>query len=342
MSRHRILVTGGSGFIGTNLMEALLRLGTTVLNLDPAPAQVPAQERFRGSVSILDRDDLRRAVREYRPTRVVHLAAQATLWGDEAPGIRYRVNDEGTSCLMDALDGVPELDRVLFTSTFMVNAPGVAPTDPKIMLPHTDYGESKARMERAIRARRPLPYTWAVVRPTTVWGPWMQEYYVRFFDLVRRGLYVHPGRVPVRKSLGYVGNTVQQILTLLEAPAHSVHERTFYLADAEPTRVDEWAETIRRVEGLSPLPRVPLTLLRGAARIGDGLRHMGLRVPLYSFRLRNMTTDWVVPMDATLEVTGSNPYSLEDGVRLTLSWIDEGPIVAVDNGPSDIDTNRQG
>jgi hypothetical protein len=61
-----------------------------------------------------------------------------------------------------------------------------------------------------------------MVRPTSIWGPWFEIPYRTFFDATARGRYLHPRGRKVRKSFGYVGNTVYQLDRLMFAEGPKV------------------------------------------------------------------------------------------------------------------------
>ena len=95
----RVLVTGGSGFVGRRLVEALRSRGYDVVSAAPAhgsDAHVPFQ--------LTDADNVRSVVETVRPEVVFHLAAQAFIPESiEHPLETYRVNVEGTANLLEAL-----------------------------------------------------------------------------------------------------------------------------------------------------------------------------------------------------------------------------------------------
>lgn len=82
----RILVTGGSGFIGTNLVLSLLKKGHDVLNLDkltyaaylPTPQTIRESETYSLWIGdIADRETVQSAIEHFKPHKIVHLAAES-------------------------------------------------------------------------------------------------------------------------------------------------------------------------------------------------------------------------------------------------------------------------
>src|SRR6266516_8060523 len=91
----RVLITGGSGFIGTNAVEYFAARGSDVLNLDIRPPRNPAHRAVWRESDIQDHSALRTAVKAFDPHYVIHLAARTDLL--ETKDIRgYAANYEGT------------------------------------------------------------------------------------------------------------------------------------------------------------------------------------------------------------------------------------------------------
>ncbi len=319
-SIHRVVITGGSGFIGTNTVEAFARDGWTVLNIDIAPPKDPDHGPYWRRVDILDRPALLNEFERFEPELVIHLAARTDL--DERTDLAgYAANIEGVSNVLEAIQAAGSVERSLFASSRLVFDLGYVPKHERDYHASTLYGQSKAQGEELVRTAGSTIATWTIVRPTGIWGPWFGIPYRDFFDTVRRGLYVHPGSKEVRKAYGYVGNTVYQLQRLAGAPSPAVHGHTFWLADPA-VRVREWALMIQEAFDARPIRSVPVPLLRLGGVIGDAIEALGLgHAPLTSFRVNNMITDMLYdtgPLDA---VVGQGPFTVEQGVQQTVAWI---------------------
>lgn len=320
----RVIVTGGSGFIGTNLVQALLDEGIPVLSLDDKPPRNPAHASVFVSASLLDAPALKREFKAFAPTCVYHMGARTDLHGTTIGD--YAANTVGLQNLIDACREAPSIRRVVFASSRLVCQIGYRPKDDQDYNATTPYGQSKVEGEKMVRAQGSLPFDWVIVRPTSIWGPWFDIPYRTFFDHVQAGRYFHPGQLRVMKSFGYVGNSVFQMRRIMVAPKHSVHGRTFYIGDYTPIDVKEFADTISRAFDASPVRSLPLPLLKLAAKAGDALQALGYKEPpLTTFRINNLCTNMLHDFWGLDAITGPLPFSMHEGVAQTVAWMKRAP-----------------
>ncbi len=333
----RLLVTGGSGFIGTNLVQSALDKGIEVLNLDWNPplnaGHVPQWKEW----DIMDRRSTDLLLAEFKPTHVVHLAARTdTDVQDDMDA--YRQNHEGTAILLDALKNAPSVQRLIVTSTQFVCEAGYQPGHDQDFKPFTLYGETKRLCELATR-NAGLACVWSIIRPTTIWGPWSLRYRDVMFRVMRKGLYFHPGKGKVVRSYGYVGNVVWQIERILSAEPAVVNGKVFYVGD-QPIDLRTWVEAVSRELVHKPVRYIPTWMVKSLALGGDVLKSVGIPFPITSGRFRSMTSDYITPMDRTDSALGKPPFSLGDGVRETVRWYDSESASA--RKPELIDTRQKG
>ena len=210
----------------------------------------------------------------------------------------YDSNTVGTKNLIDVLNQTPSVKRVIFTSSMLVCKPGYIPKHSTDYAPSTKYGESKVLMEKIIREST-HNYEWAIVRPTSIWGPGFSEPYRNFFDMVINKRYFHIGSHSCTKTYGYVENLIYQIDSILSAPIEKIQGNVFYLGDYEPTNIRLWANEIATEVGIK-IKIIPFSIIKLAALGGDILKLFGVKFPMTSFRLNNMTTNNVVDLSNTL------------------------------------------
>lgn len=315
----RVLVTGGSGFMGTHLMKKLLDEGVQVMNFDRKAPVLTEQESAWRQLDLRDAVKLKEEFRGFSPHFVVHLAARTDL--DETADISdYDDNTTAVENLLNEVEACDDTERVLVTSSMLVCALGYKPksdTDYKVS---TVYGRSKVMTEEITR-NSSLSKAWSIIRPATIWGSYHFGLKAGFFGILSRGLYIHPGRKPLLKSYGYVENSAHQIIRLLQADAGSIDKRTFYISD-EPLDLLSWVNGFSQGLRGKNVTVVPVFLLRLLAIAGDIFVKLGVkRFPMTSFRLNNMTTENIVDTDGIFEVTGKPPVSMDEGIKRTVSWL---------------------
>jgi UDP-glucose 4-epimerase len=171
------IVTGGAGFIGSHVVDALLRDGyavTVIDDLSAGDARRVAPEAELRELDIVDLPAFSAVVEEVQPGAIFHLAAQASVVASvEDPGRDCEVNVKGTLNVVEAAGrcGAP----VVFTSTggalYGDKAPRPTPED-RIPAPLSPYGASKWAAEAYVNTwslSSGIPH--AVCRLGNVYGP---------------------------------------------------------------------------------------------------------------------------------------------------------------------------
>jgi nucleoside-diphosphate-sugar epimerase len=315
----KILITGGSGFIGTNLIEKLLATpAVDFINIDISKPKIANHESYWKKIDITDKNALQKELDNFNPHIVIHLAARTDLNGKSIED--YNANTVGVENLVEILDAINSVEQVIFTSSMYVCKPGYPPKTGDDYAPHTIYGESKVITEKVIKSNNPTKYTWCIVRPTSIWGPWFGEPYANFFHVVMGHKYFHMGEKACTKTYGYIDNTIYQIMSILDAPREQVHKKTFYLGDWPAYNISEWADEIAEYLGFK-IPKIPFTAFRLLAITGDLLKFIRIKFPMTSFRLKNMTTDNILDLTPIKEIAPNLPVSRKQGVKNTITWI---------------------
>jgi GlcNAc-P-P-Und epimerase len=316
-THKRILVTGGSGFIGTNLLLRLESEPADVLNLDIKAPNVAALRASWRSCDITDAAATHKAIVDFAPHYVIHLAGRTDMLGKSVS--EYDANPVGSRNVIHGCLAAGSVERFIHTSSQFVCGPGPLPENDVDFRPHTLYGESKAMAERELRALDPS-FIWSIIRPTNVWGAFHPRYPQEFWRVLRRGLYLHPGGRQVIRSYAYVGNVVEQALALLGAIPDSVHRHVFYVGDP-PKELLEWVDGFAVALTGRHVRKVPVAILHSIALLGDIVESILGRAPLTRSRLRSMTQDYVTPMEPTYALLGPPRFSFDEGVAATTAWL---------------------
>jgi len=261
------VVTGGSGFIGRNLVGRLLADGHTVRCLTRAESRsVPDgcsswPVRFDDVASLAATDALTGA------DVLFHLAGATQ-------AARARDFDAAnvlpTRNLLRAIAERGSRARFLYVSSQAAAGPaagsGASVAESESPRPVEAYGRSKLAAERVVEgfADR-VPTT--IVRPCAVFGPWDRGF-LALFRLAAYGLVVYPGVAGQTLSLLHVSDVVDGLLLAAQSPR--AVSRTYFLASDQPVVWREIGEGIAIAAGRSVgHVEIPWSLVWVASALGD-------------------------------------------------------------------------
>jgi len=293
---RQVLVTGGTGFIGRYLVEALVAAGARVMVLARPHGKLSNDTRRRSDHVQHRYGDLTEpgslaGVCDGVDT-VFHLAGYAHAEDgssslDESP--HWRITVEGTQALLDhaCTAGVK---RLVFVSTVKAMGEGgdarldeTSPTDPE-----DHYGMAKREAERLVLAagRRCGVHT-AVLRLPIVYGRYNAGNLPRMIAAIERGRFPPLPDVHNRRSMVHVDDVVQALL--LAAERENANGQTYIVTDDEVYSARRIYESICAALGRRPpVWRVPAWLLRATGRVGNILRALHLPAPLTTEALRKL------------------------------------------------------
>ncbi|GMA51738.1 UDP-glucose 4-epimerase [Alicyclobacillus contaminans] len=166
----KILVTGGSGFIGGATVAALLNRGHDVINVDLQPA-VHGERHY--SVDVTDAAAVDEVFAAERPQRVIHLAAHISVpVSVEQPRMDMVQNIGGSLNVLESSRKFG-VERVLFASSAAVYGNGaVPPIDEQTeTVPVSPYGISKRAVEMYLTGFYCQWFSYAILRYANVYGP---------------------------------------------------------------------------------------------------------------------------------------------------------------------------
>lgn len=315
----KVLVTGGSGFIGTNLVSELLNKGYEVNNVDVRAPINHEHAAYWTKGDIMSAENMQNVMSYFQPEMVVHLAARTDCDENTTVENDYQLNVKGPQNVLNAVQGCSSVRRLLMTSTQYVCGPGRLPDNDEDFYPHTVYGQSKVETEKLTRQAN-LNCEWVIIRPVNTWGPYHERYSREFWKIADKGLYLHPGVPSPTRTYGYVGNIVWQILQLIEADRQVVDRQVFYVGD-KPINIEKWVMGFcLGFRGKKPRI-IPIGMMRLMGKMGDLIsKFTGKPFYITSSRLRSMTEDYYAPMDKTFDLFGMPPYDLEAGISESVSW----------------------
>ncbi|MBI4965389.1 MAG: NAD-dependent epimerase/dehydratase family protein [Desulfomonile tiedjei] len=311
---ERILVTGATGFIGSQLCRVLGNAGYEVVGAvrDSRSNQTSCSRLVRiGDVG--PDTDWSEALKEV--SAVVHLAGHAHRMEEppgQSAGIHERVNTQGTLKLASqALDA--GVRRLVFMSTVKVN--GETSGDRQFSEaddPHPvgPYATSKWRAEdglKEIAAKSRLEIV--VIRPPLVYGPGVRANFLALLRAVDRGVPLPLACIENKRSLVGVRNLAHMVECCVSHPGAAGN--VFFVSDETDISTPELIRAIARVlDRPARLIPVPLWLVRGA-----------LGLVGKSESLKRLALSLTVSTATAREVLQWTPrYSLSDELNRTGQW----------------------
>ncbi len=315
---RRIFLTGGSGFIGGEVVKLLQARGDEVRNFDIAAPHFPEQRDAWVGGDVRDGEGLAREIARFGPHVVLHLASDIDVAKTDIAEFTTTIG--GTANVLAALGGAPSLRKFVHVSTQFAVRPGIEPPDERFLDPYTVYGEAKAETERMVWAAG-LQVPWLILRPTIIWGPHHPSFAEQIFRHIASGAYLHPrAREPIMRAFGYVRNVAQQIVCLIDLPPDATSRKVFYLGDGT-IDYDRWADAFSTALAGRRARRIPAWLLMLLGKGGDVAKALGLPAPIDSGRAFRMTTSSRIDLDQTHAMTGTPEVPFDTGVAETIAWL---------------------
>ena len=320
----RLLVTGGTGFIGSHLAEEGRRRGAevVVLGLTDRPeeqANVAALRRAGVEVvpgSITEPELCRRAVEGC--THVFHLAV-AMREGGKQDEFFERVNLDGTRHLLDA-GAATGVRRFVYCSTIGIfghRAPGITREDSPLA-PGNVYERTKVageRMVREVAGAGGMPFV--ILRPADVYGPRDQRL-LKLFRGVKRGKFPLFGSGDGRRHMIYVDDVVSAFFQACERD--EALGEALILAGPRACTLRELIAEVERATGSRKFGlRLPLApMLAAAAVVEDAAKVLHFNPPIYRRRMDFFWSDSEFDTSRARRVLDWAPQvDLAEGIRRT-------------------------
>lgn len=288
---RKVLITGGNGFVGHALGQALHQAGQNVtlctraasLSALPATEQlVDAGVRWLGGCDLSDQTRWERALQGIDV--VIHCAARVHQLNDQAanPMEVYRAENTDSTAALARAAAAADVRRFVFLSSVKVNgeftAPGCAFGAADQANPIDPYGISKYEAELAIRqiaSTTGMEFT--IIRPPLVYGPGVKANFHRLMLAIQQSRWLPLGAITDnRRSMIGLDNLIDLIKLCIHHPMAA--NQTLMASDSEDLSTTDLvmrlAKAMNRKARLLPVP--PWLLQTAASALGK--RDVALRL----------------------------------------------------------------
>ena len=309
----KILVIGGSGFVGSFLLQQLD--GQNTVNFDKNPS--PFYNNITTIGNVLDTKALDASFKDV--DTVVLLAAEHR--DDVSPhSLYYDVNVTGAQNVLDAMDK-HQVKNIVFTSSVAVYGLNkVNPDENHPVDPFNHYGKSKWQAEEVINAwykKDTENKSITILRPTVIFGERNRGNVYNLLKQIASGKFLMIGKGENRKSMAYVGNIVAFITNACKTKTLGYH--IYNYVDKPDFNMNKLVSVVQSKMQIKPANlKIPFWI----GMLG------GYSFDVLAFLLRKKTTVSSVRVKKFCATTAFNatkahskfkaPYTLEEGLNKTL------------------------
>lgn len=315
MSKQRVVIFGGSGFIGTRLARRLLDAGKEVRIADVDPG-TPLPDLFV-EADVRELDDCVRACRGMDV--IYNLAAEHD--DDVFPVQRYYDTNVGGARHVCRAAEELEIRRIVFTSTVAVyGLPDHEVDETGEPAPFNDYGKSKLQAEGVYRqwARAEKDRCLVTVRPTVIFGEGNRRNFYVLLSQIASGRFVMVGAGRNRKSIGYVENCAAFLEYVLRFESG---EHTFNYVDKPDFDMNTLVPLLRSMLGKDPQIRARLPYWAGYTfgMLCDVVARLTRRkLPISAIRVKKFCGSTQFSARKALETGFVPPIEMKEGLRRTI------------------------
>jgi GlcNAc-P-P-Und epimerase len=315
----KTLIIGGSGFIGTKLIDQLHKQ-KHVVNIDKNDS-----DRFShltNIVDIRDKEALENSISS--DTKCVILLA-AEHRDDVSPAsLYYDVNVEGTKNILNVLRK-KNINKIIFTSSVAVYGLNkVSPCEDTKVDPFNHYGKSKWQAEDLLikwQQEKPGERTVVIIRPTVVFGPGNRGNVYNLLSQIISGRFVMIGNGRNKKSMSYIDNICGFIEYCLDDKFKGNH--VYNYVDKPDLSMNELVSLAERFLSKKLLPvRIPYSIGYLLGKCLDVFSKVtGKKLPISSIRVKKFCATTQFSSEKMLATGYVPPVKLEEGLFITMAAI---------------------
>ncbi|KJR43494.1 nucleoside-diphosphate sugar epimerase [Candidatus Magnetoovum chiemensis] len=312
----KALVTGATGFIGSHLVEELVKQGYSVTCLVRTTSDLQWIEGFPVNFvkgGCITEEEIDYIFNDY--DYIFHLAGVTKARKQEE---FFCINADGTENIINAtLKYNKNIKRFVYVSTLAVAGPAKECTPLTNTLnpaPVSDYGRSKLKAEEIVLSHKnDIPIT--IIRPPAVYGPRDRDFYL-IFKMIKKGLFPYWGKSYF--SLIYVEDLVKGIVK--SVTSDNTIGNVYYLSDAVVHTNEELADTIAKAFNCNYLKvKIPKRIMPTFASLSERILKKSI---INTDKIKELNYEyWLCSPEKAKDDFGfETTVNLKDGIKWTANW----------------------
>ncbi len=236
----RVLVTGGGGFLGSGITNALLKKGNevSVIGRGRYPHLPASVNRLQGDIR--DSSFVNSSLENI--DTVFHTAAIPGIWGQDF----FSINVRGTENIISACQN-NSVRKLVFTSSPSVifgdtSLEGIDETIPYPEKYLCDYPRTKALAEKMVLQANDTNLATVAIRPHLIWGPGDPHLVPRLLEKAQKNKLVQVGDGKNKVDIIYIDNAVSAHLLACDAldGEANISGKAYFVSDGEPVVLWDW------------------------------------------------------------------------------------------------------
>lgn len=337
---HRVLVTGGSGFLGSHIVKGLLGdpacQSIAIVSRNPRMQQTDSRVIYRAA-DIVDVDRMETLFNELKPQVVMHIVSPPPT---ENAAVLHRVNVTGTQILLQCAAQCPSTRAFVYTSSVSAIVPSQEQlTEDRAKLydstsPTYPYGKTKGIADALVLAANSVNLRTAVIRVPGVYGEDDNNFVPQLVASIRKNEHhMQVGANTKQFEFCYVGSAASAHIlaakALLSNGGPKVDGEAFFISDGEPQPIFDFARKAYAAAGHPVTPEqvtaMPYWLVLGMAIAGEWAYRifpLGTKKPKMTrmnIEYLNQGSRWSIAK--AKERLGYEPViSQDEAIKRTMQW----------------------
>lgn len=314
MKNKKIHILGGSGFIGTHLIEILkndydlLNMDLRISNVNPSITRINDICNFNAKDINLKKNDV-----------VILLAAEHS--DDVNPSEKYYItNVNGTKNVLDQMESVGCKNLIFTSSVAVYGLNQKNPNENSIAQPFNHYSKSKLKAENIIKKwSKSGNKKITIIRPTVVFGENNRGNVYNFLKQIDNRRFIMVGTGENRKSISYVKNLVYFIKDRLENEKNGLH--IYNYADKPDLSMNDLVRLVEHRLGKKiPNFRIPFSIALFIGYFFDIMSWILKRkFTISSIRIKKFVANTNY-CNKKISIFFNPPFEVEDGLRNTIDY----------------------
>jgi nucleoside-diphosphate-sugar epimerase len=312
----KILITGGSGFIGTRLIDELMKENHKIIIYDKVKS-----EKYPGFCIIDDVRNKESLIKACNGVDIIYNLAAEHADNVTPLSLYHDVNVTGAQNVVEAAKA-NNIKNIIFTSSVAIYGLNRGtPTEDMEAKPFNEYGRTKYEAEKIFLSwqKENDDNNLQIIRPAVVFGENNRGNVYNLINQISTGKFAMIGDGSNKKSMGYVGNIAKFLCELKDSDKKL---DIFNFAGKGDLSTKEIVEIVRdELEIKKSFPKIPYFIGILAGFCFDILSKItGKKFPVSVVRVQKFTAETTVSTKHLFDNEFEESYSLEDGLRNMIKY----------------------